>query len=68
MLIDRGFPSDRWPPFVNHLEDNGLLFTPKGRKDLVKVTDRGRKVFSKYAGEREFAEELMSFFAERPSA
>ena len=53
--------------FVKHLENNGLLFTPKGRKDLVKVTDRGRRVFSKYAGQKDFAEELLSFFAERPA-
>ncbi len=53
--------------FVNHLERNGLLFTPKGRKDLVKVTDRGRRVFSRYAGQKDFAEELMAFFAETPA-
>lgn len=53
--------------FVNHLENSGLLFKPKNRKDLVQVSDRGRKVFSKYAGEKDFSEELLSFFVERPS-
>ena len=53
--------------FVKHLENTGLLVTPKGRKDLVKVTDRGRKVFSMYPEDLDFSDELMSFFTEKPS-
>lgn len=48
--------------FVSHLENKGLLGTPKGRKDLVKVTEKGRKVFARYAAEQEFSKELLSFF------
>ena len=50
--------------FIDFLENRGLLQTPRNRKDLVEVTDRGRKVFSKYASDKEFAEDLVSFFAE----
>ena len=48
--------------FVRHLEYSGLLTTAKARKDLVDVTEQGRRVFSKYAADRELSEELLSFF------
>jgi len=48
--------------FVDHLLRSGLITTPKGRKDLVEVTERGREVFKKYSEEKEFSEELLSFF------
>ena len=52
---------------VNYLEQCGFLAIPKGRKDLVKVTDRGRSVFSRYVGENYLAEELIQFFETRPA-
>lgn len=51
--------------FVKYLENKGFITTPKNRKDMVEVTELGRKVFSKYAGEREFVEDLKSFFRAR---
>ena len=48
--------------FVGHLLHRGLIITPKGRKDLVSVTDRGRAVFTKYVQDGEIAEELIEFF------
>ena len=53
--------------FVNFLVQCGLLSIPKGRKDLVKVTDQGRNVFSRYVGENYFSVELTQFFADRPA-
>ena len=52
--------------FVNYLEQCGFLNIPKGRKDLVKVTDQGRSVFSRYVGENFFAAELIDFFYSKP--
>ena len=52
--------------FVDHLEQRGLLVIPKGRKDLVKVTDQGRSVFSRYIGENHIARELIEFFDDKP--
>ena len=54
--------------FVNYLEQKGFIFTPKSRKDLVKVTDQGRTVFAKYAAERDFDDALTLFFKQTPSA
>ena len=53
--------------FVSHLERSDLLETPKGRKELVRVTDNGRAVFSAYAKANELAPELIEFFDSRPA-
>ena len=53
--------------FVKYLEQSKLIETPKGRKELVEVTDHGRAVFGKYDADREFSVELLEFFNSRPA-
>ena len=50
--------------FVDYLQQKGFLVIPKARKDLVKVTDRGRRVFSKYVADKDFDDELILFFGQ----
>lgn len=52
--------------FVQFLENKRLLHTPKNRKDLVEVTDKGRDVFRNYIDGNEFSEDLLEFFSLQP--
>ena len=45
--------------FVTHLENTGII--KANRKDLVDVTDHGRKVISSYVNEEHLSDEIISF-------
>lgn len=47
--------------FVRHLEDGDLIRTPKNRKDMVEVTDKGRAAFSRFTKERVLPPEVLGF-------
>ena len=47
---------------IEHLEQSKLIETPKGRKDLVEVTERGREVFADYESAQQVAQEIAAFF------
>lgn len=51
--------------FTNYIEKIGLIKTPKNRKDLVEVSEKGREVFADFLEKHDVPEEIAGFLRER---
>lgn len=51
--------------FMKHIENKGLIRTPKNRKDLVEVTDKGREVFGNFVEKHDVPEDIAQYLRDR---
>ena len=51
--------------FMIHIENSNLIRTPKNRKDLVEVTEKGRDVFRSFLERHDIPEDIAKFLREK---
>ena len=51
--------------FMSHMENIDLIKTPKNRKDIVEVTEKGRGIFGDFLAKHDVPEDIAKFLREK---